>query len=289
MAYSLYYLKNIDSDEIRYVGITTGTLKKRLSGHLHASTKDSNTYPVVQWIRKHGKENIEIVLSKEFETHEELLQAEIDTIKKLRNEGLDLLNRTDGGEGRLGSTAWNKGIPMSEEQKELLRKINTGRVLTDSQKDAIRGGVEKHFSENGHKSIYDYWEDSYGTDEANRMRQEMFEKRSASLSGEGNPMYGRRGESAPCFGRVGEKHPMFGKHHSNEAKKKIGDAFRGKKLSIEVKVNMSKAQHKRAHSDKGLEKPSCVWCNGSTVEQEITRRRSLEDDINLEGTVPTNR
>lgn len=222
----------------------------------------------MHWIRKHGEGNIEIVLLNTYKSEEDLKQAEIDTIRNYRTLGFSLLNVSDGGD--LGNNL-------------------KGRILPAKQKKAIKEGVIKHFSENKQKSVYEYWISHYGKEEADKMKQEWFKRRSASFSGEGNPMYGRRGESAPCFGRVGEKHPMFGKHHSNEAKKKIGDAFRGKKLSIEVKVNMSKAQHKRAHSDKGLEKPSCVWCNGSTVEQEITRRRSLEDDINLEGTVPANR
>ena len=31
------------------------------------------------------------------------------------------------------------------------------------------------------------------------------------LTGERNPMYGRRGERAPAYGRTGNKHPMFGR------------------------------------------------------------------------------
>jgi hypothetical protein len=32
----------------------------------------------------------------------------------------------------------------------------------------------------------------------------------ANVSGENNPMYGRKGETAPAFGRTGDKHPMYG-------------------------------------------------------------------------------
>lgn len=64
--------------------------------------------------------------------------------------------------------------------------------------------------------------------------------------GESHPMYGRTGELAPRYGICGEKHPFYGKHHTEEAKQKIGDAERGeknhnygKKLSEETKRKIS--------------------------------------------------
>ena len=279
--FNLYGLYTKDNPEIRYIGITTKTIKQRLTGHRSASRNPKNTYKVVQWIRSHGAENIEIKLLNTFNNIEELKDAEIETIKSMKIQGFNLLNHTDGGDGVLGLPAWNKGVPMSEEQKELLREANVGKVLSDEHKDKIRENTQKYFDENGHKSVYEFWVIKYGKDEADRMKLEWFKKRSASLSGEGNPMYGRKGESAPAYGRVGEKHPMFGKHHSDEAKKIMGDKLRGRKNSLEVRVRKSKAQHVSFHFNRGLEKSSCVWCNDSTIEQEIIRRSALEDANNM--------
>lgn len=41
--------------------------------------------------------------------------------------------------------------------------------------------------------------------------------------------------------RTGEKAPMYGKQHSDETKKKIGEAAKGRKLSEETKKKMSES------------------------------------------------
>lgn len=49
---------------------------------------------------------------------------------------------------------------------------------------------------------------------------EVREKMRQRMSGENNPMYGRRGELNPLFGnrRYGEDNPFYGKHHTKETK-----------------------------------------------------------------------
>lgn len=64
---------------------------------------------------KHGRE-VQIV--KRFETHEEALKFEIQLIKLYKSFGYCETNLTPGGEGVVGLTPWNKGIPMSEETKK---------------------------------------------------------------------------------------------------------------------------------------------------------------------------
>ena len=50
------------------------------------------------------------------------------------------------------------------------------------------------------------------------MTLEVRSKISASLTGEKNPMYGKRGELATCYGRCGELHPMYGKVGPNKGR-----------------------------------------------------------------------
>ena len=63
-----------------------------------------------------------------------------------------------------GKPPWNKGIPLSDEQKEKLRKALTGRHLKESTKEKLRG-----------KTHTDEWK----------------EKMSEKMSGKNNPFYGK--------------------------------------------------------------------------------------------------
>lgn len=80
--FQLYYLCEPDTDEVRYVGITKNGLKKRLSQHL----KNPTNYFISKWFKELNINNKKpvIKLIKECETYEELLQSEINEIKKFR-------------------------------------------------------------------------------------------------------------------------------------------------------------------------------------------------------------
>ena len=122
-------------NDIRYIGQTTKTLKKRLIGH-RASSKRRNS-PVACWIRKHEKIGNKILIHK--------LQVGIwndteeDILSICKDSGYKLLNCTDGGDGTLGHT-WklseksksnisngHKGLKLSEEHKANISKGNKGK------------------------------------------------------------------------------------------------------------------------------------------------------------------
>ena len=54
---------------------------------------------------------------------------------------------------------------------------------------------------------------------------------SEDMKGKNNPMYGRTGKNNPRYGKRGKDSPMYGKHHTEEARKKIARAKKGKPLS----------------------------------------------------------
>lgn len=209
-----------------------------------------------------------------------MVYAEKYWILSFLDQGRDLLNLTSGGEGVLGLIPWNKGMAMSEDQKDLLRQANLGKVHTDMHKQAIADGVKKHFETNGHKPVYDFWLEKYGEAEADRLREAKRQKASASLSGEGNPMFGRSGQEAPCYGRVGDKHPMYGTHHSEEVRARISATTTGKPKSEVTKIRMSYANHVRFHAVK--EKTTCKWCLGAGLQNEIQKREAELDVTKLE-------
>lgn len=82
-----------------------------------------------------------------------------------------------------------------------------------------------------------------------------------------NPIYGKSGENHPMFGKhfsedskrklsialkgkmSGENNPMFGKHHTDEVKKKISEINKGRKHTDEAKKKMSEARKGKKQSD----------------------------------------
>lgn len=85
---------------LRYVGVSSN-LKSRMSDH-RGQARRGNSRPVYKWMRKHGVENIDPVELSVHSTSLEMFEAEIETIARLRAEGQDLLNVTEGGEGTMG-------------------------------------------------------------------------------------------------------------------------------------------------------------------------------------------
>ena len=60
-----------------------------------------------------------------------------------------------------------------------------------------------------------------------------------------------KGEKNVCYGKFGNNHPAYGNKHSDETKKKISEAHKGKPKSDETKVKISKARlHKSKYSYK---------------------------------------
>lgn len=99
MNYIIYALKEINSNELRYIGLTTGTLKSRLNRHLIDKKINHKT----NWIKKIGKENIEIIIIEEnIIDHKILCEKEIYYIDRYKKEGHRLTNITNGGEGWIG-------------------------------------------------------------------------------------------------------------------------------------------------------------------------------------------
>ena len=102
--------------------------------------------------------------------------------------------------------------------------------------------------------------------------EETRRKRSESLKGEKNPMFGKTGEKNPMFGRTGEKSPHYGKRHTDETLQKMSEikkgeknpmygkpptkGFLGKRHSEESLQKMSKAQKGRKHTEETLRKMS---------------------------------
>ena len=103
---------------IYYIGWTSQTINKRWNEHCSYKENRSDTY-FHRALRKYGKENFEWNVIQYFTSIEEAKQAEIFWIAYLKECGIVLYNRTDGGDGVTGFT-------HSKETIQILSKSITG-------------------------------------------------------------------------------------------------------------------------------------------------------------------
>jgi len=111
----------------------------------------------IRVVAKYAKEKI-LVYTRNCESEAQAHEHEIWMIAWCRAQGYRLTNLTDGGEGcsgwkhtreaneknrqaHLGKTAWNKGIPCSNETKAKLKEISSRRIrkpCSEETKEKIR-------------------------------------------------------------------------------------------------------------------------------------------------------
>jgi hypothetical protein len=95
---------------IRYVGQTAVKISERLTGH-RSSARFGIKTPVYYWMRKHGVENIRITFIETPGPGETLDECEIRLIRDMRKT-CNLLNLSDGGEGRRGYFSPSQSLAM---------------------------------------------------------------------------------------------------------------------------------------------------------------------------------
>ena len=131
--------KHISPTGKEYVGMTRN-IKKRWEGNGCSYTKNSEFR---NDIMKYGWDNFQHIIIKDRLSLNEASKLEDELIVDAMNRGV-AYNIARGGIG--GShPAWNKGIPLSEEQKAKLTAANKGKKLSDETKrkigDAGRGRI----------------------------------------------------------------------------------------------------------------------------------------------------
>jgi hypothetical protein len=111
--YKIYALIVKLTGEIRYIGLTKNSLKRRFKGHKDKS--NMRTTHKDRWVNKIGADNIDIILIEDnIENLEKANEREVFYISFYKNKGCKLVNSTDGGDGTAGRL-------LTEEQKNHLR------------------------------------------------------------------------------------------------------------------------------------------------------------------------
>lgn len=135
----LYALAEPDTGEIRYIGKTEDTVKRRLSKHMAPSSLRRKCHRT-DWIsslKKRGMKPALIVLA-EAELSEHLAAEEVAMIAFCRSVGFRLVNNTDGGEGA-------SGFRHSAEKIAEMKVIQAGLrdVKSTAIRDALRDPAER--------------------------------------------------------------------------------------------------------------------------------------------------
>lgn len=211
--FQLYGLYCPYNGELRYIGITSGLLSTRLSGHLRNPTNGK----IALWFKELKSNNKKpiIKLIREYDTYENLLNAEIKEIKENKEKTNKLLNVADGGdinpmfgkthtkEARQKISLVQKGRKRTQEEREHMSKVMSNKYnggggfyeWSREQRDKM-SFIKKN---NKHAKGYKH------TDETKKLLSDLHKdntyclgykhtdetknKMSENNSGENNPMY----------------------------------------------------------------------------------------------------
>lgn len=229
----IYTLNDPITNEVRYIGITSKTLKERLRHHL----KDANVFKLKShkkyWIRQlldKGMSPI-IVLLETCNDYESGLKREIELISEYKSLGYNLVNNTNGGQGTIGLKLTpqqkiekslrqtGKKLPSwTEERRKLMISILKGRKMTDEQKEKMR----KPKSEIHKKKLRDV---NLGKILSKSTKIKMGEARKKEWqNNERKPTrLGAKNSESHKDKMRGENNPFYGKTHSKEMRKFISE------------------------------------------------------------------
>jgi hypothetical protein len=135
----VYGLCRLSNPAVRYVGMTTKTIERRFYEHQNTALKP-NARPVYKWMSKY--EDVTYVILHDNLTTAEAQQLERQEILARTN----LLNCTIGGEGlvdasldyRRKMSEAKKGKPLPAHMHEAARKANLGRKPSERHLEILR-------------------------------------------------------------------------------------------------------------------------------------------------------
>lgn len=275
----VYLIENLINHKI-YIGQTKVTIADRFNGHKKDSKRTKRAFSYLHnAMAKYGIENFEISKISEASSKEELDKLETWFIKFFESTNREIgYNIEHGGNGpnkvseetrkklsiassgknnhSYGKPAWNRGIPLSDNQKKKLSKIFKGKKFSEETKRKIAESRtkkpcsflgKKHSKESLEKMAKAAMNRKHSEEtkqkiskatKGRKLSEETKKKLSESKKGNKNPSYGKvpHNKGVPLSLEQKEKmsKALTGKKHSDEAKKKMSES--GKKAWIKRKL-----------------------------------------------------
>ena len=246
-----------------------GQTARSIKHRIKEHLKDKNVY-FNDALRKYGRANFDFETMAYCDTKKKLNFLECFYIKFCNSKHPDGYNLTDGGGGILGC----------KYSTEIRRKMSEGRI---GEKNPNWG---KH-PVGWNKGLIGYGAGRIVLEETRRKLSEIKTgKKIPCLQGDKHYMFGKHhseeirkkistakkgkmtGEENPCFGRTGEKHPMFGKKRPDITSRMKGNIWnKGKHPTDETRKKMSEN-----HPDVSGEKHP-MWGKHHTEETLIKMRK----------------
>jgi hypothetical protein len=130
----------------RYVGKTVQPLRERITRHISSGRRAK--LPIERWVKKHGRISMIVARLETVPAGGDWAAREIYWIKRFRDEGANLLNLTDGGEGHLGRKKSKDEIERTAEKLRKGKNVNCLNCSTSFwvKPHIIRGGDGKYCS-----------------------------------------------------------------------------------------------------------------------------------------------
>lgn len=285
----IYALHLKDDPQVRYIGLTTGTVEKRFNQHRSDARNGRYDWPLYRWMRKHGIENVTFSIVEHVQDGSDfdLEEREAFYISDARAKyGTLMLNLRDGGnvskhseeskrrmsEAQRGNknalgyrhspesiqrmSSAQKGKKRSPETIAKLRGREYSRETRLKMSESARGNSSHLGHAHTDETKYLISKTITGRELSESHKQKISERM------QGNSIMLGRKLSEETKAKMSKSRTGF--RHSDESREKMSIASKGRVVSAEARANISAAtglgQHTRWHSNRGIIKDSCLFC-----------------------------
>lgn len=285
----IYALHLKGDPQVRYIGLTTGTVEKRFIQHSSDARIGRYDWPLYRWMRKHGVENVTFSIIEHVSDNSaaDLEAREVFYIAEARAKyGALILNLRDGG--NVSKHSEESKRRMSEAQRgnknalgyrhspESIQRMSSAQRGKKRSPETIAKLRAREYSPETRLKMSESARGNSShlghvhTDETKSLISKILTGREISESHKQKMSQRMKGNTI-MLGRTHSEETKrkmsisrTGLRHSDESKAKMSASNKGRLVSDQARANISAAtglgQHTRWHSNRGIIKDSCAFC-----------------------------